>query len=163
MSNLTITLIIIASIFLAIIILFFIGLILCAIGHKRYNPARAKDVAELRKIAQPGFILIAALENCRLEYGRYPRALRYLHMEQMDLGLKIRFPISANNNSYDDLSRFSSVYIEERRWDYSVEGNLKSFRLSVKLGWDPSLYYSSQEKRWYYEPGDGSDKTRLDI
>ena len=150
MSTLTIVILVIGGILLAIMILFFVLLVLYPIGGRRYNPARAKDVAELRKIAQTGLILIAALEKCRLKHGRYPRGLHHLNLENIDPELNIRLPIIPNDKSYDDFFPYSSVFIGNQRWDYSAERNLKSFRLSVKLGWEHGMSYSSQEKRWCY-------------
>lgn len=36
---------------------------------------------------------------------------------------------------------------------YSAEPN--HYRLGIKLGWDPSLWYRSQDGRWTFDPGDG--------
>jgi hypothetical protein len=39
-----------------------------------------------------------------------------------------------------------------------------SYTLTIKLGWDPSLVFSSQDRSWAFDPGDGSPerKIRLD-
>ena len=37
--------------------------------------------------------------------------------------------------------------------------------LSIKLGWDPKLIFSSQDRSWTFDPGDGSPekKIKLDV
>jgi hypothetical protein len=30
------------------------------------------------------------------------------------------------------------------------------YRVAIKLGWDPSLIFSSQDRSWIFDPGDGS-------
>ena len=40
--------------------------------------------------------------------------------------------------------------------DYLPESD--SYRIYIKLGWDPSLRYSSKDKSWTFDPGDGRNE-----
>ena len=48
-------------------------------------------------------------------------------------------------------------------WLYSLDDRKTLYRLSYKLGWDPKLIFtqSPEGSSWEYDPGDGSDPTRL--
>lgn len=41
-----------------------------------------------------------------------------------------------------------------RRVSYGPESDY--YRLRIKLGWDPSLIFSSQDQSWGFDPGEGS-------
>ncbi len=48
---------------------------------------------------------------------------------------------------------------EIARLAYAPESD--HYTLTVKLGWDPSLVFSSQDRSWTFDPGDGSPERRL--
>ena len=48
-----------------------------------------------------------------------------------------------------------------RDWTYSVNG--ASFRLVRKLGRQPTLVYQSADNTWFFNPGDGSPPTRIQL
>ena len=60
----------------------------------------------------------------------------------------------------EDLGVHPSQY---PRVSYTPESNY--YTLWIKLGWDPSLTFSSQDRSWTFDPGDGSPRKiiKLDV
>lgn len=141
-----------------------IALFIClaAISGRYYNPNLPKDVAKLRKIAQVTFPVITSLDKFSLDKGCYPLCLDDLIPDYLDFNLPIK---SEKINHINTNLSYTYHYfiIDNYRCDYFAYLNHHKFTLSIKLGWEPRLYYSSEEKRWYYNPGYGSQETRLDI
>jgi hypothetical protein len=158
----TVNLIIGSTFSVTLLSLFAVLIWLAAISGKRYNPDLPKDMAKLIKIAQLTFPIITSLDKFSKDKGCYPLCLDELIPDYLDSSFQIKLE-KINHININRSYSYHGFYTDNYRCDYSVYLNCHKFTLYIKLGWDPRLYYSSEEKHWYYNPGDGSQETRLDI
>ena len=108
-------------------------------GLRPSYPAQDYD-SYLTQIANTATPLFEALAEYKKKNKKYPKSL---------LSLKVKTINTANTY---------------RRWQYFTNDG-KSFSLFQRLGWDPSLSYSTSKKSWEFNPGDGAypKKIKLEI
>ncbi len=109
------------------------------IGGRKYDPTQAEDLKSLRKLIYQCEPLLQALEKHRQIHSSYPKDLKgvsfaYPHYYQEAVAVGM-----TNNPIY-----------------YSAEHG-SGYRLYLKLNWDASLSYDSADRKWIYDPGDGSE------
>jgi hypothetical protein len=120
-------------------------------------PRNEKDLKRLRKLAKTAVPLIDALENFREDRGYYPESLNELYPDYLNSSFKTIV------DGYDGDEYFVNLYLKGRQWSYYMNRKHDCFLLDIKLWWETSLYYNSEEKKWYYDPGDGTDITIIEI
>ncbi|MBT3379789.1 MAG: hypothetical protein HN742_42640 [Lentisphaerae bacterium] len=87
----------------------------------------------LLRVAQTVVPIMQKIESYQIQTGRLPEKL-------------------------DDLGVQPSQY---PRVSYKPESSY--YALWIKLGWDPSLTFSSQDRSWTFDPGDGSPTKRIKL
>ncbi|MES2596434.1 MAG: hypothetical protein V4662_13900 [Verrucomicrobiota bacterium] len=122
---------------------FLLSMFMERIGGKRYDPSKAQDLGELRRIIYSVKPLQVAVEKYRQQHRAYPDELDVLTKEPDE-----KHYLEAMQST---VPRVSSV---------RPEGN--GYQIYIKLGWDPGLFYYSAENEWIYDPGDGSDTTVIE-
>ena len=114
------------------------------IGGRKYDPSQAGDLSALRSLIYQCEPLHQALENHRQVHSSYPKELKelsfpYPHYEQEVIAVGM-----SKNPIY-----------------YTAEHG-SGYRLYLKLNWDASLSYDSADRKWMYDPGDGSEGAHID-
>lgn len=114
------------------------------IGGRKYDPAQAGDLNALRKLIYQCEPLHQALEKHRQMHSWYPKDLKevsfpYPHYEQEVI------EVGMTNNPIHYIADHGSGY-----------------RLYLKLNWDAFLSYDSADRKWIYDPGDGSETADIE-
>jgi hypothetical protein len=112
----------------------------------------------LTGVARTAKPLMAALDRFRETYGTYPAPDRPEHVVRLQdmLPASVRFLRSGS------VRRLVS---DGREWVYDVADQSSGYRISSRLGWDPSLVYEKigSTGRWMFQPGDGTDERPLTL
>lgn len=114
------------------------------IGGRKYELTVAKDLTALRKMIYQCDPLLQALGKHHQIHSSYPKDLK-----------EVAFPYPHY------FQEIISVGIASNPIYYSAEHG-SGFRLHLKLNWDASLSYDSADRKWTYDPGDGSKGADID-
>lgn len=117
----------------AIFVVAAVGLLSFSPGGMRSNYPAKDNDPKLLACARSAVPIIRAIESYESRTGRLPEELKDLAVEQ---------------------AQVPSVY-------YKPGPNY--YTLTIKLGWDPSLVFSSQDRSWTFDPGDGSPEKRITL
>lgn len=102
-------------------------------GGMRSNYPAKDNDRKILRVAQTIVPIIQKVESYQSQTGRFPEKLE-------DLGVQP--------------SQYPRVF-------YTPESNY--YTLWIKLGWDPSLTFSSRDRSWTFDPGDGSPRKRIKL
>lgn len=108
------------------------------IGGRKYDLTVAKDLTALRRMIYQCDPLLQALEKHHQIHSSHPKELKGIAFPHPHYFQEIIAVGMTSNPIY-----------------YSAEHG-SGFRLHIKLNWDASLSYDSADRRWAYDPGDGS-------
>jgi hypothetical protein len=114
------------------------------IGGRKYNPAVARDLNTLRRLIYQSEPLHQALEKDRQMHSWYPKELKEVSFQYPHYNQEVIAVGMPDNPIY-----------------YSAEHG-SGYRLYLKLNWDASLSYDSADRKWIYDPGDGSEGAEIE-
>jgi len=117
-------------------------------------------------------ILVAAIMSV-VQWGLFLSALSHRINPQSPEGIEeLRQQAETARPIIDSLEKYRRAYGKYpselpsdqagSQWAYSDDRN--GYRLYLKLGWDPMLFFErtgENNVHWWYDPGDGSSKTDL--
>ncbi len=110
-----------------------------SIGGRVYDPSDAEDAQVLRSFIEQVRPLQAEIELYRQSHRKLPNED------------ELKFP---------NMFRPGTTDSNLRGWHYVRDSDVH-YRLYRVFGWDPALWYDSQDQSWWYDPGDGSDTTDI--